>query len=439
MKNLKQLFLILLGGLAFTACSPEQDDLFDNTATERSTNEINRVKELLCSAQNGWHMDYYGNLSYGGYNVMMKFVGDSVTIASEKAGAHHAAGLDTEGKCIIARSHYKLEQSMGVVLSTDEYNDVFHYFSMPNNADYGYKDTGFGGDFEFRIIKADKDSIIMRGKKHTDRIVMTPIPADVTWESIIVDAAETQEFIDSRNYTLSGDNYNDVVIAVKNYHTLSFQWRDSVGQLETVSAPFISKKDGYHFYRTYDVKGVKIDGIVKGETRDRSFLSNDNTMWLYPYLPTLVEHLTEGSWFIAYSNLGTYGQACWDKFRETFKKRDDQMEVGYAYLGTDGTRFALHMYIDNNTIYEGMKYTTNEAEDEISISWNMDETSAAKKNHKRWGLDDAMNPFCGTRGRNFAIETDNQRDPSYLILRDKDEPENVIKLMSNTIYYPFNY
>ena len=439
MNKIKFSIAILMAGLALNACSPEQDELFDHSATDRSTIEIERIKTLLTSADNGWHMDYYGDLSYGGYNVLLKFKDDSVTIASEKAGPYHMAGLDAEGKCITARSHYKLEQSMGIVLSTDENNDVFHYFSMPNNPDYGYKDTGFGGDFEFRVIKADKDSIIMRGKKHYNRIVMTPVPADVTWENIIQDAADTQSFIDSKNYTLGGEDYDDIVIGMKNYHTLRFQWRDSVDQLQTLDAPFISKKDGYHFYTTYDVKGVKIEGILKGETRDRFFLSNNPKMWLYPYLPTLAEHLTTGQWFITYSNLGTYGQACWDTFRATYKNRDDQIEVTYAYVGTDGTRFALHMNIANNTIYEGFNYTTNEDETEITLVWNTEEPNAAKKNHKRWGLDDALRPFSGGRGHTFTIETDNQRDPSYLMLVDKDDPTNVIKLQANVVYYPFNY
>lgn len=426
-------------GLALSACTFEQEELFDKSATERSTSEMTRIKELLTSASNGWHVDYFGDLSYGGFNVLMSFKGDSITVASEKAGDNHQAGLDAAGKCITARSHFKLEQSMGVVLSVDEFNEVFHYFSMPNNADYGYKDTGFGGDFEFRIIKASSDSIIMGGKKHSDRIVMTPVPANVTWESIIQDAADTQSFIDSKNYTLSGEDYKDRVVAVKNYHTLRFQWRDDKEQLQTVDAPFISKKDGYHFYRTYEINGVKIEGLLKGDSRDKFILSNNSKMWLYPYLPTLVEHLTENQWFITYSNLGTYGQQSWDSFRETFKKRDDKIEVAWAYVGTDGTRFALHMNIDNNTIYEGLYFTANDDQTEVTLTWSTDEASAAKKNHKRWGLDDALKPFTGGRGHTFTIETDNQRAPSYLLLVDKNDPTNVIKLLDNVVYYPFNY
>lgn len=451
----KKLYIttLFVGMLALSSCNPEQEDLFDETSTERFTTEMNRVRDLLVGAENGWNMDYYGDLTYGGYNVLLKFDRDSVTVGSEKAAAHHIAGLDDEGRCITARSHYKLEQSMGVVLSVDEYNEVFHYFSMPDNPDFGYKDTGFEGDFEFRIIKADKDSIIMRGKKHNNRIVMTPIQSDTSWESILKDAAETQTFIDSRNYTLwSKDSlipdcrYDSVsgawsynVVCEKIMHTLRFQWRDSIGQLNTVVAPFISKKDGYHFYAPYEVKGVEIDGIQKGDSRSIFYTKNNDALWLYPYLPTLLEHLTGGQWFIAYSNLGTYGQQCWDTFRETYKKRDSNLDVGFAYIGTDGTRFALHFNLDNQTVYEGLDYTTNDAQDEIKLNWNLTEASTAKKNHKRWGIDYALMPFTGGNERTFTISTDNQRDPTYLLLTDQSDPNNVIKLSANVIYYPFNY
>ena len=91
-------------------------------------------------------------------------------------------------------------------------------------------------------------------------------------------------------------------------------------------------------------------------------------MWLYPYLPTLVEHLTENQWYIAYSNLGSYAQSSWDTFKTTFKERDDQMELYWAYIGTDYTRFGLHMALGNNTIYEKFNFTSNEDATEITIT-----------------------------------------------------------------------
>lgn len=172
----KNIFYFLIAGLAvmaFSACSLKEDESFAESASQRSGENIAAVQKLLYAAPNGWLMEYYGNLSFGGYNVMVKFEGDQATVASEKWGYNHKAGLDDSGNAITTTSHFKMEQSMGTILSFDEYNETLHYFSMPNNPDYTY-DTADGlyGDFEFRVMKASQDSIILRGKKHNNKIVM---------------------------------------------------------------------------------------------------------------------------------------------------------------------------------------------------------------------------------------------------------------------------
>ena len=133
---------------------------------------MEKVREVLKSSPNGWLMEYYGNRSLGGYNILVKFEGDQATVASEKWGTNHPAGIDAAGKVITAKSHYKLELSMGTVLSFDEHNPIMHYYSMPNNPDYTYDASeGLSGDFEFRVMHASADSVILRGKKSNNKIV----------------------------------------------------------------------------------------------------------------------------------------------------------------------------------------------------------------------------------------------------------------------------
>ena len=112
----------------FNACSLKEDDYFDETPAERSAKDIAEINNLLTKAPNGWLMEYYGNLNFGGYNVMVKFDGDTATFASEKYGPNHPAGIGSDGKVITESSrfrNYKVEQSMGSVLSFDEFNSIF--------------------------------------------------------------------------------------------------------------------------------------------------------------------------------------------------------------------------------------------------------------------------------------------------------------------------
>lgn len=120
------------------------DNYFPESAPERASKTVAEVKKTLQEASNGWRMEYYGDVTYGGYNVLCKFQGDSVLIASEKAGKNHEAGLDASGNLITESSlaHFTVNQSMGVVVSFDTYNKLFHYFADPKNDDYGEAGTG---------------------------------------------------------------------------------------------------------------------------------------------------------------------------------------------------------------------------------------------------------------------------------------------------------
>jgi hypothetical protein len=390
-------------------------------------------------------MEYYGTLTYGGYNVLMAFTDeDSVKVASQRVDVGHHAGLDANGNCLTATSHYKLEQSMGTVLSLDEYNDVFHYFSNPNNPDeYGEKGIGFGGDFEFRVIKASADSIVMRGKKHGDRIRMYPIAADLTWDQLMADINETERFMDSRNYTLGGEDYDKWVVAIKQYHSLIFQYRDTLGDLQTVRAPYVSTTEGFRFYAPIEVEGVTIEGVQKGDSRMRYMLSGDSGMWLDSYLPSLAEYLYSlGSWFMSYDNMGSYAQAQWDKFLKGLDKKkkkstQEKWKIEYVRFGSFGSKeFGLN--IVTNNYKEIQVYGTYELplEDETQIKtlWNGN-YGADGKDFLKDGLLNAQETIYGNFGRTFRIETDNQRDPSYLKLIDVNEPDNWFKLVST--YVPF--
>ena len=151
---------MLFSILSFTACVTEVDDVFDKNASQRVEEAINDTRKILEAPTNGWRIEYYGDTSYGGYNLLVKFEGDSVLVAGEKVADSHKAGFDADGNLLKVKSHYKIEQSMGVVISMDEYNSIFHYFSDPNNEDgIGSAGEGMDGDFEFRLVSATAEKV----------------------------------------------------------------------------------------------------------------------------------------------------------------------------------------------------------------------------------------------------------------------------------------
>ena len=147
----------LLGIILFFSCNPVEESLFEDSSANRIEKALESTQDVLTSAENGWLMEYYpsSQQTYGGYNVLAKFSDTEVTIASE------IADFDTTEK-----SFYSLKQSAGLVLTVDTYNEIFHVFSDPNSSKSGLGSNGEGmeGDFEFLIMKATQDSVILKGK-----------------------------------------------------------------------------------------------------------------------------------------------------------------------------------------------------------------------------------------------------------------------------------
>lgn len=445
---MKKLYFFLLACVAlttFNACSLKEDDYFDETPAERSAKDIAEINNLLTKVPNGWLMEYYGNLNFGGYNVMVKFDGDTATFASEKYGPNHPAGIGSDGKVITESSrfrNYKVEQSMGSVLSFDEFNSIFHYFSMPNNPDYTY-DTAEGllGDFEFRVMKATPDSIILRGKKHNNRIVMTPIPADVTWESIIEDAAATEKYMTSRSYTLSGADYNDTIdVEVKNngnYRCLIFTYRDSTDQKQTIAAPYIVKKDGYYFYRSVTVNGHVLDGLEKGTTDDYFLFHNNHNLQLDAYLPTLAEALTTSNWYMRYGSVGEVAKPYWDAMLANLKtagKNKTEIKIYTSTIGlTSDNKLACSMTTSTDAPLYGFNTEISKNGTRVKFSQNSTVRNAAGKTyHQKYGWKDVLNCIYT---HTFDLSCDYQRRPSWIKMVDVTNPANTITVYSTPSYF----
>ena len=155
MKRIFNLLLCATIAIAYTSCKNEVDDVFDKSSALRMETALKEYNTTLQSPANGWRMEYYGGLEYGGYTMFLKFNPDNtVTVSNEIYGGDQSA-----------TTHYKLEQSAGVVLSFDEYNKIFHFFSDPANPlGIGTNGKGMEGDLEFRMQTVRADSVIMTGK-----------------------------------------------------------------------------------------------------------------------------------------------------------------------------------------------------------------------------------------------------------------------------------
>lgn len=449
MRKISYLFALLVSFIAFNACTSDVDNYFPESAPERATKTVAEVKKILQEAPNGWRMEYYGDMTYGGYNVLCQFKGDSVQIASEKAGKNHEAGLDASGNLITETSlaHYSVNQSMGVVISFDTFNKLFHYFADPKNEDYGEAGTGFGGDFEFRVLKYSPDSIQLQGLKHGDRIMLYPMKADMDWASYLKEVENVKNYMASSSYTLLADN--DTLAEVTqygDYHSLIFQYPDSTGEMKEYAYPYIITPEGYKFYREIEIGGKKFTNFSKDfndATDERFYPQGDPSICLETVVPPVVDAFQKGQWFFSASKISPESEGAWNDFMEAIKTAANGKEaiLYQAMIGTYSNKFGFHAWLSSDYLYVELTIRDpNEEGNEIALQYNRNSPTnkAAQVFMKSYKLTPVLKTFSALNNKlRLTLETDNPRKPTYMKLIQVKKPENVLELSATQVMYPF--
>jgi hypothetical protein len=442
MKKLLKVTLLLAALTVYSSCS-DDNDLKDPSV--RLSEATTKYMDVLTAAPNGWAMTMYGDLDFGGFNVLCKFEkSGKVTIASEKFAA------DTT-----AVSHYKLEQSSGVVLSFDEYCELFHYFSDPLNTD-GYNsqtENGFGADLEFRIISASADSVVMRGKKHDTKIVMTPLTDDTTeitdsvWAKYLREVAAVSKVMQKGSYRMINGTDTLQLKANRSNRIFSYITVDADGNRTKHSVPYIITPKGLTFYKPFTIGSETVKGFNYAAGSEKYKQDGADGITLEKFTPNLNEQLIDGAWFISEDGLGTYAKSYWKTFRSSLLTVGN-FYIFYAVIGTWRNRFGLALGpidIDEPTsVYSTEAYFDYEliGTNQIRMWFNgeYDEIGNGQFFAENCKLDFAIFPF-GGRGKStaktFTLETDDVKDPSYIRLKERGTSSNVITLYEKQVTFPF--
>ena len=199
---MKAKYLVIIGLFAatFAACSRDEESLFDKPAAIRAQEAIENAFNVFTSAENGWEMAYFPNLeaSAKGYNMVLKFNknGNVSVTAKNSATTNNKIMTDTA-------STWAVKSDYGPILTFDTYNDVFHAFSDPQR-----DGAGLLGDYEFLILKATPELVLLKGKKHSAYTVMRPMKnTDLTAYYTACDKMQSKLFGNNNIVTLTqGDN-----------------------------------------------------------------------------------------------------------------------------------------------------------------------------------------------------------------------------------------
>ena len=405
--------LFALTTLVFTAsCTPEVEDAFDKPSPDRIAEAISETKDILTAAPNGWKMAYQGSGGFGGFNILCKFDKEDNVFCEEESD--HAK----------ATSHYTVQQGQGVLLSFDSFNAALHKYSDPvgkiNGKSVGKDGKGFQGDFEFRVMSCTKDSIVLEGRKHGDRVVMTPMPEDLTWDSFFTQIATVASGMSSERYNIIIDK--DTLPARMNLHTL--HTTDKNGK--AVAIPFIYTPQGIEVLKADSLNGRKLTAFTYS-TDDKWVDPNDKNVMLSPRDITPLEAFFSDNWTINVGYSSTAEMNVWKAAAAYAASKN--MEIVTVYFSTTPGFLSLSSYVGDDWGNLRTLYSTS-GKDQITIKGfrpNPKGTANERNGavfYNQYKLKDIANTFLvNGQATDYTLSIDDPKHPLWLRMTSNSHDE----------------
>ncbi len=419
----KSIFLFLLMALPtllLTSCLKDQEDKFDEPASIRMNSYLQNAANILKGNANGWVLNYFPHSEriYGGYSYTLKFDGSDVEVRSE---------LDDPSEVYVSK--YRLISDDGPVLTFDTYNEAMHYFATPSAGNY----QGYGGEFEFIIISATAEEVILKGKKTGNLMYMHPLTT--SGEEYLTKVNDVIEEMSFSVYTLSV-NGQATDVSTSN-RTMTFSNNDGS---ETATASYYFTDEGMRFYEPVEFMGETISGFdYQSDVVSYNSTGNSNVV-LNGVVPPVNEVFVTGDWYLAYSKLGEFAQPYWDELK---KGADGEGEtIGVAAFTTFSGRFGIYLTSGVYVCFFGFEYELL-GEDRIKMYYKNNGSNTQESN-ANWYVNYAnygygMYPFGydASSARTFKLVPNKVKSPTIIVLQDESEPTNVITLTSSTVNNPF--
>lgn len=405
--------LFALTALVFTAsCTPEVEDAFDKPSPDRIAEAISETKDILTAAPNGWKMAYQGSGGFGGFNILCKFDKEDNVFCEEES--EHAK----------ATSHYTVQQGQGVLLSFDSFNAALHKYSDPvgkiNGKAVGKDGKGFQGDFEFRVMSCTKDSIVLEGRKHGDRVVMTPMPEDLTWDSFFTQIATVASGMSSERYNIIIDK--DTLPARMNLHTL--HTTDKNGK--AVAIPFIYTPQGIEVLKADSLNGRKLTAFTYS-TDDKWVDPDDKSVMLSPRDITPLEAFFSDNWTINVGYSSTAEMNVWKAAAAYAASKN--MEIVTVYFSTTPGFLSLSSYVGDDWGNLRTLYSTS-GKDQITIKGfrpNPKGTANERNGavfYNQYKLKDIANTFLvNGQATDYTLSIDDPKHPLWLRMTSNSHDE----------------
>jgi hypothetical protein len=338
MKIKSIIILNILIVFLLSACKFEESNLFDKSAAERLAEAQVEYKQVLCNATNGWKFNYFPDSEHQGYNFVMKFYpSGEVKMTAKNSLTANVVKRDSCAFEIIADN--------GPVLSFNTYSDagVFHVFADPIESEGGEQGKGYNGDYEFIVISATAEKVVLKGKKRGLYFDLYPLAENLTWNEYFTNLDAQRDFLFDTRVDLQLKHGGEVKYNLLKSTTSVFDYLAPGGDpiLNTKQLPFITTDNGIRLPALFEVAD-KINVRTFEFNADKSKLISIEDETVTIEAPELSEFLsTSRSNFLATKENTTGIDAIFDQLKVAFvagfNNADSYELASMGFVGYDAS------------------------------------------------------------------------------------------------------
>lgn len=297
MKKFLSIYTLLIGAsIGLQSCFFSEKDVFEESSANRATADAVKCQEILKNVPNGWKLEYYIGREYsmGAVTFLMKFDGMQVQIASE-TGTNDYKPSDR------VTSLYQVKSEQSTMLTIDSYNSLLHAYATPLGTNMNLE-----GDYEFIVMSASPDKIVLQGKRYKNIMEMTPMPKDIPWHIHIQDilSIEKEAFFNTYRMEKGGQA---LAYFKRDNHTMStFSVYNASHTSDPKNLSYIYTDKGLKFQAPQSINGKTVQNF-NWDRKSRLFICTDVDATDI----TLKEYRPEG--YLPYEDyLGNYAATIYD-------------------------------------------------------------------------------------------------------------------------------
>ncbi len=356
MKARYYFLLLIAASSVLGACSRDEENFFDQTASERAQAALDNADNVFTGAKNGWEMLYFANPESRGYNVLVTFDENGKVTATAKNSAV------TGNRILTDSSTWEVKNDYGPILTFDTYNKVLHAWADP-----GTDGDGLLGDYEFLILHVDSSYAKLKGKKHSAYAYLYPFD-DTEYADYFAEVeALRAKLFDNSNLLEWSDGKNRYHLYAGNTGIFELTPYGEVPNEEELDIyPFAENRTGIQLtFPVLDNKDVYYtftDGKLVSETA--TIVSGEVHSYVKNYIT-----LVGGGWNINLTDLSDIVKTALTTADDAIKtaynnkkkggttamrmlQKDDAVVLAYSYIGS-GSKASTYYYTFNLEVVDG--------------------------------------------------------------------------------------